>query len=297
MGPLGAWAFRAQKRHDDPSESIANGRQLLRKLMKVGVKNLENLKTRIDLYAGSCGKSARPVPNGGSIKSPLESNELIGFLEQLGLWDEANAERQKAQNRKKQGGRQPRRSKRPKLSTPAKVSKPPKKMTKTGIMKTLEPAALGSANDTASIASSLPSNTSSLPLAAQIKNPSCCAIAAVDDSESLSSLAALSRVPQTAVAQSLNKILASPVLPPAQLRLGDGTTAPRAEQVGPDIRSWARRHLIGALQALHLADTTEHAIEELNLSSFTADEEAIQELTRRFPRNRASTCRTSEQRH
>merc|ERR1719464_2140152 len=50
--PLGAWTFRAQKRHMDPREMASEARRLLRRLLAARVPDLETLKARLDACAG-----------------------------------------------------------------------------------------------------------------------------------------------------------------------------------------------------------------------------------------------------
>eukprot|EP00443_Scrippsiella_acuminata_P089357 CAMPEP_0115558448 /NCGR_PEP_ID=MMETSP0271-20121206/99438_1 /TAXON_ID=71861 /ORGANISM="Scrippsiella trochoidea, Strain CCMP3099" /LENGTH=1230 /DNA_ID=CAMNT_0002992453 /DNA_START=20 /DNA_END=3709 /DNA_ORIENTATION=- len=45
--PLGAWAYRAQRHHQDPQVAQSKARRLLRKLIKVGIPTLEVLKARL----------------------------------------------------------------------------------------------------------------------------------------------------------------------------------------------------------------------------------------------------------
>merc|ERR1712110_440161 len=97
-------------------------------LESVGITELHDLKDRLDSYASRSGK----VPSkSGADKVHLESHDMVAFLEQLGLWDEANAERFRVQNRKRAKKRSSK-AKRRKLETPTKVSKPPKGRAKSG---------------------------------------------------------------------------------------------------------------------------------------------------------------------
>jgi len=153
--PLGAWAFRAQKKHQDPHEAVSKARHLLRTLKRVGITEFEDFKDRLDVYgqkeAGviedssleSQGKSAggammtdevEPVdtddvplaslaagsrpPSSGlgdgkatdnescadgleDTKTPIDARTCIGFLESLGLWEEAKLIRNSEQEQSK----------------------------------------------------------------------------------------------------------------------------------------------------------------------------------------------------
>mmetsp|Transcript_69054 Transcript_69054/g.174450 ORF Transcript_69054/g.174450 Transcript_69054/m.174450 type:complete len:508 (+) Transcript_69054:1-1524(+) len=57
--PLGAWAFRAQKRHVDPNEVASKACHLLRMLRRVGITEFEDFKNRLDAF----GKKEAPADN------------------------------------------------------------------------------------------------------------------------------------------------------------------------------------------------------------------------------------------
>lgn len=269
--PLGAWAFRAQKRHAEPREARSKARHLLRTLLSVGVLDLLDLKARIDSHGAKCSRG-RDI---GS-KEPLEPSDICGFLEQLGLWDEAKALRQQTQSGNKSQAR-----KKPKNEPEAVVSKlrsPPKA-------------------SRPSVAASTPGATTfvkdelDMPASSRAGAAPVCKAEDVDDEESLSSLMALARAPGSrAAAYKLQSdaLMAdsgqpppTPIAGPRPASAAPATPARPAAAEGPDLRAWARRRLPGALQALYLADSASHAIEELNLSPFTADEEAMKDLARK----------------
>mmetsp|Transcript_110631 Transcript_110631/g.246870 ORF Transcript_110631/g.246870 Transcript_110631/m.246870 type:complete len:812 (-) Transcript_110631:72-2507(-) len=90
--PLGAWAFRTQRCKDEARAMESGARRLLRLMMSLGIRDLETLKARIDTL-GSRSRGA------DGQKASLTAGEVAGFLEQLGLWNEAKAVRAKAQKR------------------------------------------------------------------------------------------------------------------------------------------------------------------------------------------------------
>eukprot|EP00930_Biecheleria_cincta_P098244 TRINITY_DN89919_c0_g1_i1.p1 TRINITY_DN89919_c0_g1~~TRINITY_DN89919_c0_g1_i1.p1 ORF type:complete len:1177 (-),score=234.31 TRINITY_DN89919_c0_g1_i1:261-3719(-) len=88
---LAAWAFRAQRRREEPQEMESGARRLLRRLISAGIKDLETLKARLDACSGVVSN-----PNDED-KLPLSPGAAATFLEQLGFFEDAKALRLRAQ--------------------------------------------------------------------------------------------------------------------------------------------------------------------------------------------------------
>eukprot|EP00406_Dinophysis_acuminata_P077878 CAMPEP_0179256614 /NCGR_PEP_ID=MMETSP0797-20121207/24360_1 /TAXON_ID=47934 /ORGANISM="Dinophysis acuminata, Strain DAEP01" /LENGTH=804 /DNA_ID=CAMNT_0020964559 /DNA_START=12 /DNA_END=2422 /DNA_ORIENTATION=+ len=88
---LGTWSFRAQRKALDPETMQSGGKRLLRRLMAAGIKDLEGLKQRLD----ACSKRPPLPASSGGGKAQLTGDELAGFFEQIGFWEEAKALRNK----------------------------------------------------------------------------------------------------------------------------------------------------------------------------------------------------------
>ena len=85
---LGAWALRTQKQRKNPKDTEAGAKRLLRRLAKVGVRRLEDLKARLDEHL-----KAQQAPAGTPAEPPAapDAAGCASLLEHLGLWDEALA--------------------------------------------------------------------------------------------------------------------------------------------------------------------------------------------------------------
>jgi superfamily II DNA or RNA helicase len=85
---LGAWAFRAQKRREQPQEMESRARRLLRTLMRAHIRDLETLRARLQ----ACSKA----------RGRLGPEEVALFYEQIGLWEEAKVVRHRGKASGKQ---------------------------------------------------------------------------------------------------------------------------------------------------------------------------------------------------
>jgi len=128
---LGAWAFRAQRKRADAPEMESKTRKLLRQFMKAGINDLTDLKKRVDAIADSRAKKSLPrdpshnkgaPPAQPPEKEPLETSQIAGLFEQLGLLDEARAVRARQQRmlEAKASGRQARRRQARSQAAPSK---------------------------------------------------------------------------------------------------------------------------------------------------------------------------------
>merc|ERR1719460_2163882 len=83
---LACWALRAQKKIVSGKEFEKKARELTARLHRAGVKSLSALKNRIDAHGVTKLKSqGRNITE----KANLTGDDVIGFLEQNGLWEEA----------------------------------------------------------------------------------------------------------------------------------------------------------------------------------------------------------------
>eukprot|EP00931_Biecheleriopsis_adriatica_P029028 TRINITY_DN1728_c0_g1_i1.p1 TRINITY_DN1728_c0_g1~~TRINITY_DN1728_c0_g1_i1.p1 ORF type:complete len:1361 (-),score=330.68 TRINITY_DN1728_c0_g1_i1:38-4078(-) len=105
---LAAWAFRVQKRHQDPREAESKARRLLRTLRRVGINTLADLKGRLDARKKTTQGAQVDGTDGQGEERQLtqeeETAQATGLLEAIGLWDEARAVRElfKEQMRRRQ---------------------------------------------------------------------------------------------------------------------------------------------------------------------------------------------------
>eukprot|EP00931_Biecheleriopsis_adriatica_P017681 TRINITY_DN1258_c0_g2_i1.p1 TRINITY_DN1258_c0_g2~~TRINITY_DN1258_c0_g2_i1.p1 ORF type:complete len:1809 (-),score=529.86 TRINITY_DN1258_c0_g2_i1:7-5433(-) len=83
---LACWALRAQKKHTSGKEVEKRARVLTARLNRAGISSLEELKARIDAHGEAKQKSLGGVREG---KEGLSVEDVLTFLEQNGLWDEA----------------------------------------------------------------------------------------------------------------------------------------------------------------------------------------------------------------
>ncbi|CAJ1385863.1 unnamed protein product, partial [Effrenium voratum] len=88
QSPLAAWAFRAQRRRE-PEDMESGARRLVKRLLAAGLRDLAELKERIETCGGG-------LKNSDGTKAPLTPAKSAAFLEQVGLWEEAKAVRQRA---------------------------------------------------------------------------------------------------------------------------------------------------------------------------------------------------------
>eukprot|EP00927_Polykrikos_kofoidii_P029097 TRINITY_DN2520_c0_g1_i1.p1 TRINITY_DN2520_c0_g1~~TRINITY_DN2520_c0_g1_i1.p1 ORF type:complete len:1256 (+),score=262.77 TRINITY_DN2520_c0_g1_i1:182-3949(+) len=268
--PLGAWALRAQKRRTAPREAESHSRRLLRRLFSVGIKDLGELKARIDKFgAVKAGASnAGPV----QVKAPIQMAVMADFLESIGLWDEGKAMRSKAQQ---EGDKKPLQERKKARKQAAQGQAQPRAPTATTAQASVVLASGAAASEQGSWQRSTttvgsPAAVAGRPIAAGSNSRS--ALASVDDSATLGSLAAAGRVQQRRA---------------GAVRIGgaDSSTAGvvdgTADVARADLSVWGRRQLYGALQALYLANDLEDAVERMRLSPLSADEEALRDLARR----------------
>eukprot|EP00927_Polykrikos_kofoidii_P029098 TRINITY_DN2520_c0_g2_i1.p1 TRINITY_DN2520_c0_g2~~TRINITY_DN2520_c0_g2_i1.p1 ORF type:complete len:1091 (+),score=180.00 TRINITY_DN2520_c0_g2_i1:55-3327(+) len=235
--PLGAWAYRAQKRHEAPKQAQSSARRLLRRLLSVGIKDLDSLKIRLDRFAEA---AAARVGRSGAAKGPLDHGVIASFLESIGLWDEAKALRfRMTQSEQKQ------------------VNKIKKQRSQAGFPPRIVTPAISVSGTPGS---QVPTAASQVPTAASVSETTA--------PGSQTQPSALSSSTQ----DNLNSQTAT--VPPTN---GE---APEAN-IGPDLHAFMRRQFVGALQALHLAESTEKLIKTLHLSVKSADEDAVAELARR----------------
>eukprot|EP00928_Gymnodinium_smaydae_P065647 TRINITY_DN4874_c1_g2_i2.p1 TRINITY_DN4874_c1_g2~~TRINITY_DN4874_c1_g2_i2.p1 ORF type:complete len:1277 (-),score=329.72 TRINITY_DN4874_c1_g2_i2:127-3894(-) len=295
--PLGALVFRAQRRHGDPEEAASKARQLLRRLLGVGVKDLETLKARLDAYGASrapaaAAAAAAAESAGGAQKAPMAATDVAGFLEHLGLWDEASALKDQAKAAAARAGKPRKRQRKAAPAFPARhpagaVLRTPPKMAKP----------------------ELDANGTKLEVKAEVKTETKVELAEMDENMSLRSFANASKRFKSLVAEKPST--STPASTPKRRALAtaakleakqepvkregaklepkeeltkveaDDADGAKPPELGEVLRAWARQHLSGVLQALYLAPSVDEAVAELNLSPWTADEEALRSLARR----------------
>mmetsp|Transcript_42709 Transcript_42709/g.110427 ORF Transcript_42709/g.110427 Transcript_42709/m.110427 type:complete len:1187 (+) Transcript_42709:74-3634(+) len=258
---LGAWTLRAQRRREDAKEMESSARRLLRRLLSLGIQDLQSLKARVD----ACGMSAHGrLPEAG--KEPLDLDQVTNIMEQLGLMAEAKAVRLKQQRVPKQGGRKKARkeglpgrfvatqelaSGHSAESTARKSSKPAAPLTKKG-----DGAAVVLPRQTASTALSKPGSLTLRP----------------EDDDLLASLV---RPKGAAAASARRQGTAQRDVTPKQAAPQQPQQLQQPQQPLPH---WRRDALVKAIQELYLASSAEEAAEKLHLSGETADEQALRRL-------------------
>eukprot|EP00929_Paragymnodinium_shiwhaense_P096688 TRINITY_DN5837_c1_g2_i1.p1 TRINITY_DN5837_c1_g2~~TRINITY_DN5837_c1_g2_i1.p1 ORF type:complete len:2305 (-),score=805.31 TRINITY_DN5837_c1_g2_i1:211-7125(-) len=96
---LACWALRAQKRYNSGKEVEKRARQLTARFMRAGIRTLEDLKNKIDAHGRAKTEAIEkaqtegtPMPRGK--EGQLTAEDVISFLEQNGLWEEAKLLRQ-----------------------------------------------------------------------------------------------------------------------------------------------------------------------------------------------------------
>jgi hypothetical protein len=98
QSPLGAWCFRAQ-RYCSSSEVAFHARHLLRTFSSAGISDLDSLKQKLDEYgARKRSRLATPKKQRAPQKVPLETVDMIAFLESIGLWCQAEVLRKHDRN-------------------------------------------------------------------------------------------------------------------------------------------------------------------------------------------------------
>jgi len=245
--PLGAWAFRAQRRHMDSHETESKAKRLLRRLLRVHISDLETLKARLNAcckHAPATGDSTQHK------KAPLGANEIAAFMEQIGLWEEAKFLRSKV--RKQDAAAKPKR----RTAAQERLEAVP-------VPRPLPTPQTAGQNTTSRVppppaSRPVPTRPASCSPAAALR-PSSTA-AAVSDDDALSSLL-LSCLPPSAA--------------------GGEAHTPRQESGAGSEAAWRRDPLACAIVELHLASSAAEAAEQLSLSARTADEEALRQLARR----------------
>eukprot|EP00930_Biecheleria_cincta_P096577 TRINITY_DN88400_c0_g1_i1.p1 TRINITY_DN88400_c0_g1~~TRINITY_DN88400_c0_g1_i1.p1 ORF type:complete len:2469 (+),score=622.90 TRINITY_DN88400_c0_g1_i1:85-7491(+) len=92
---LACWALRAQKKGMTGKEVEKRTRVLTARMNRAGINSLEELKARIDAHGEAKKQSLGAIREG---KEGLTADDVLTFLEQNGLWEEAkllrNAEKQ-----------------------------------------------------------------------------------------------------------------------------------------------------------------------------------------------------------
>jgi len=93
---LACWALRAQKKHVSGKDTEKKARLLTARLNRAGIRTLSELKSRIDSFgADKFASQALQSPEEGQTapdaaeKVQLTAEDVVGFLEQNGLWEEA----------------------------------------------------------------------------------------------------------------------------------------------------------------------------------------------------------------
>lgn len=246
--PLSAWAFRAQKRRE-PEEMELGARRLLRSVMAAGLKDLPALKARID----SCGGG---VADSTGRKAPLTPFAIAAFLEQIGMWEEAKVARQRVGSRPQ--GRQKQNPSRggignsmKKKVTPSKLFAPKLEMKKEETKVKAE----------AKVKKELPPQ--------KIK---------VFKIPGSSSRARQVATPQAAGSSVENRPLAALLDECKKASGAEGQPKDEAQPQHDDF-VWERDPLIRALQCLYCAESATDAEKRLHLSPWSADEEALKNLS------------------
>ncbi|CAK9083812.1 unnamed protein product [Durusdinium trenchii] len=81
---LACWALRAQKKHTRGKEVEKRARVLTARMNRAGIHSLEELKSRLDAHGEAKQRSL-----GRMTKEGLTVEDVLTFLEQNGLWEEA----------------------------------------------------------------------------------------------------------------------------------------------------------------------------------------------------------------
>lgn len=81
---LACWALRAQKKHTSGKEVEKKARILTARMNRAGIHSLEELKGRLDAHGEAKMRSL-----GRTTKEGLTVEDVLTFLEQNGLWEEA----------------------------------------------------------------------------------------------------------------------------------------------------------------------------------------------------------------
>ncbi|CAJ1342989.1 unnamed protein product, partial [Effrenium voratum] len=76
---LACWALRAQKKHSSGKEVEKRARILTARMNRAGISSLEDLKARLDAHGARRQRS----------RENLSAEDVLTFLEQNGLWEEA----------------------------------------------------------------------------------------------------------------------------------------------------------------------------------------------------------------
>mmetsp|Transcript_19575 Transcript_19575/g.34570 ORF Transcript_19575/g.34570 Transcript_19575/m.34570 type:complete len:1115 (+) Transcript_19575:20-3364(+) len=261
---LGALAFRAQRRRCEPSEMVSGARRLLRRLLSAGIPDLETLKKRLDAAAGGLkGAGERPA---------LTPAATASFFEQVGLWDEAKALRLRAQK-----GPATARKRRIKLKVPVAVPKP--SQVKPDAEKTPKPEMKEEPKVKEEEEEQVKQEKKGmLAVKEELPDGSAAPLTARRDSARVKKETALRRrvaSPQLSGPVGDEESLASLIAPKAP---SEKASAP--EVVAREL-AWQRDPLVRIIEAVHSAATAAQAEEQLFLSPWTAEQEALQSLSRR----------------
>eukprot|EP00933_Yihiella_yeosuensis_P080658 TRINITY_DN9411_c1_g2_i1.p1 TRINITY_DN9411_c1_g2~~TRINITY_DN9411_c1_g2_i1.p1 ORF type:complete len:1223 (-),score=345.33 TRINITY_DN9411_c1_g2_i1:175-3843(-) len=322
--PLGAWAYRAQKRHKDAKEAESKTRKLLRALQRVGVRTLDDLKKRVDSHFARCTKerelaeaaalaeaqanaaeaaffaanapvdvemppvspeTEESVPADQQVQKPeqkqepqqeeqsveskvpiLSTDDAVSLLETIGLWNEAKLIRDS------EAQAEMRKLKKQKSNAAAPGS-------------SISPTSSSQFTDDVAMANdSSPTASESATSSTTAGSDSPAELASQNSSADLSEVASPS--PSKEAFESPSKDQDGSSSPTAAadeapLAAAEQDSAAAVSKEKKEKRSYAgvRRHyLVRALQLLCVAESTEEAIEKLNLSSSTADEDSLKRL-------------------
>jgi len=81
---LACWALRAQKKHTSGKEVEKRAQILTARMNRAGIRSLEELKAKLDAHGEAKQRSL-----GRTSKEGLTPDDVLTFLEQNGLWEEA----------------------------------------------------------------------------------------------------------------------------------------------------------------------------------------------------------------
>eukprot|EP00408_Alexandrium_pacificum_P010459 CAMPEP_0171213176 /NCGR_PEP_ID=MMETSP0790-20130122/30509_1 /TAXON_ID=2925 /ORGANISM="Alexandrium catenella, Strain OF101" /LENGTH=693 /DNA_ID=CAMNT_0011678875 /DNA_START=15 /DNA_END=2093 /DNA_ORIENTATION=- len=268
--PLGAFAYRAQRRYADPRGMESRAKRLLRRLFRAGIRSFEALKARIDACGPRTPSSASQLE--ASKKEPISPAGIATFMEQLGLFDEAKALR--AREKAGIAGKQ-----RQKVKGPQKGQGRQLGRAGSDAQTLAELAELAPAHGAGRQQGARPVRRASGPLrtaasfgSGGAEEPAAATPGKVSRRASgLSTTSAVTREQSqpAAVAVAVGEAVAG----------GPAAKVPRqASGVEP---GWRRDPLAATLANLQAAASAEEAAVEMRLSARTADEEALKELAER----------------
>lgn len=96
---LACWALRAQKKHINAKDQEKRARVLTARLNRAGIRTLTDLKARIDAHAEA---KRAALGNAEGQREGMTAEDVVVFLEQNGLWEEAKLLRQAEKKEKAQ---------------------------------------------------------------------------------------------------------------------------------------------------------------------------------------------------